>query len=40
LLNSDSQEDLDNKVQRLYNEFMEDFIAEEWIIWMKWIHWY
>ena len=31
LLNSDSQEDLDNKVQRLYNEFMEDFIGEEWI---------
>jgi hypothetical protein len=27
LLNSDSQEDLDNKVQRLYNEFMEDFIG-------------
>jgi len=29
LLNSDSQEDLDNKIQRLYNEFMEDFIGEE-----------
>ena len=27
LLNSDSQEDLDNKVQRLYNEFMEEFIG-------------
>ena len=29
LLNSNNQEDLDNKVQRLYNEFMEDFIDEE-----------
>jgi hypothetical protein len=29
LLNSSNQEDLDNKVQRLYNEFMEDFIGEE-----------
>jgi hypothetical protein len=29
LLNSNNQEDLDNKVQRLYNEFMEDFIGEE-----------
>ena len=31
LLNSDNQEDLDNKVQRLYNEFMDEFIGEEWI---------
>jgi len=29
LLNSDNQEDLDNKVQRLYNEFMDEFIGEE-----------
>jgi hypothetical protein len=29
LLNSDSQEELDNKVQRLYNEFMEEFIGQE-----------
>jgi hypothetical protein len=31
LLNSNNQEELDNKIQRLYNEFMEDFIGEEWI---------
>jgi hypothetical protein len=29
LLNSNNQEDLDNKVQLLYNKFMEDFIDEE-----------
>jgi hypothetical protein len=29
LLNSNNQEELDNKIQRLYNEFMEDFIGEE-----------